>query len=172
MCCTIRNEESADIQLIRAVNCAAFPAPDEADLVDALRRNGNLLVSLVAMVGTEVVGYIALSPVRIKADSAQAWPVGAGLAPVAVAPTHQRKGIGGKLIQAGLDACLAGGVDYVVVLGEPGYYQRFGFVTASTLGLRNEYGVEIEFMVIELKKDCLSETRGLVQYSEEFSEFS
>lgn len=164
----IRTEEQADIPLVRTVHCAAFPTTAEADLVDMLRNNGNLLHSLVAMDGSQLVGHVAISPVSISDSSL----VGAGLAPVAVLPSHQRRGFAGQLIRAGLEACRDSGIDYVVVLGEPGYYKRFEFAPASKSGLDNEYGVGDEFMVIELRPNCLTDVRGLVRYSEEFRVFS
>lgn len=164
----IRAEEPADLEQVRSVHRNAFPTNAEADLVDALRTNGNLLVSLVASVGYELVGHVAFSPVSLGNDSL----VGAGLAPVAVHAAHQAHGIGGQLIRAGLVACRHAGIDYVVVLGEPGYYQRFGFSAAAKLGLENEYGVGDEFMAIELKPNCLSDQNGLVRYGMEFGVFS
>ena len=153
-----------DVPSVRKVHCAAFPTTAEADLVDALRSNDNLLVSLAAFDDSQLVGHIAFSPVSIGV----ADPVGAGLAPVAVLPSHQGRGFGARLVRAGLEACQAEGIEYVVVLGDPEYYQRFGFVPASSFGLDNEYGAQDEFMVLELKKDCLSGVAGLVRYGEEF----
>jgi putative acetyltransferase len=68
-----------------------------------------------------------------------------------VLPAQQRRGIGGQLVEAGLEACRRAGCGFAVVLGEPGYYHRFGFRRARTEGLGNEYGVDEEFMVLELR---------------------
>ena len=164
----IRAEEQSDIPLVRSLHRSAFPTAAEADLVDALRASGHLLVSLVAMDTSQLVGHVAFSPVSIS----DASPVGAGLAPVAVLPAHQQRGFGARLIRAGIEACRDIGIDYVVVLGEPSYYQRFGFVSASESKLENEYGAGDEFMVIELNQNSLSGTAGLVRYGAEFGVFS
>lgn len=164
----IRAEKQSDIPFVRAVHCAAFPATAEADLVDALRSNGHLLVSFVAFDESQLVGHVAFSPVTTSA----AKPVGAGLAPVAVLPSHQGRGVGGGLIRAGLDACRDEGIDYVVVLGAPEYYRRFGFAPAAKSKLENEYGAGDEFMVIELRRHCLSGITGLIRYGEEFQALS
>ena len=160
----IRTEQRSEFESVRAIHNAAFPTTAEADLVDTLRTNDNLLVSLVVSEDSQLVGHVAFSPVSI-ADSTL---VGAGLAPVAVLPSHQGRGYGGRLIQAGLDTCRNAGIDYVVVLGDPDYYKRFGFATATASGLENEYGAGGEFMVVELTEQCLSNTSGLVRYGEEF----
>jgi len=146
------------------VHSAAFPTTAEADLVDALRANDHLVVSLVALDEVQLIGHIAFSPVTIEGVEL----VGLGLAPVAVLPSHQGQGFGGQLIRAGLEACRELGVDYVVVLGHPNYYPRFGYAPASTYSLDNEYGAGDEFMVIELTPRCLAGHSGLVQYGDEF----
>lgn len=162
----IRPEQSTDIQSIHDVHAAAFPTKAEAKLVDALRANQHLLVSLVALKNSNVIGHVALSPVTLH----DCHLTGAGLAPVAVLPAQQRIGYGSQLIQAGLDACRQAAIDYVVVLGEPNYYRRFGFRTATKFGLQNEYGVVDEFMAIELTPDCLHNRNGLVRYGPEFQD--
>lgn len=164
----IRDEISADFEGVRKVICAAFPTTAEADLVDRLRENGNLLVSLVADMDSEVIGHIAFSPVRINGQQVSA----VGLAPLAVAPDSQRQGIGAKLIQAGLAACLRSNVAFVVVLGEPAYYRRFGFETAASHGLADEYGGGDAFMVAELQTGALATVNGVVRYGSEFAVFS
>jgi putative acetyltransferase len=126
---------------------SAFPTEEEACLVDALRRGGKVEVSLVALIVERIVGHVLFSPVSIDAPGARAREV--GLAPVAVRPEHQRRGIGAELIRAGLEECRRKGFDFVVVLGEPRYYRRFGFERAASAGLSNEYGVDEEFMVVE-----------------------
>jgi len=160
----IQPETQTDIPSVRAVHSAAFPGTAEADLVDALRANYHLVVSVVASDESQLVGHVAFSPVTIEGVEL----VGVGLAPVAVLPSHQGRGFGGQLIRAGLDACRELGIDYVVVLGHPTYYPRFGFTPASAFSLENEYGAGDEFMVIELTPKCLAGHSGLVQYGDEF----
>ena len=163
----IRPEQSADADGIRAVHLAAFAArPNEANLVDRLRQAGQAAVSLVALSGGEITGHILFSPVSLV--PAQHGQRGLGLAPLAVRPNDQRRGIGAQLVTRGLEACHAAGVDFVVVLGDPRYYGRFGFRRAGVFQLENEYGAEDDFMAIELSPAGLSGMAGLVQYRPEF----
>lgn len=164
----IRLEQPGDIESIRNVIKAAFPTSTEADLVDSLRCGGNLSISLVAEKDAQIVGHLGFSPVKITGQGTAQRIVGLGLAPVSVWPTNQRQGIGTQLIRAGLNACRSASIDYVVVLGEPDYYQRFGFTPASNRGLQNEYGVDAEFMALELTDACLRNSIGTAQYSHEF----
>ena len=162
---TVRGEIAADVEPIRVVHQRAFPTDAEARLVDELRAAGHLSITLVALIDDQVVGHIALSPVTI--DGTQ---VGLGLAPVAVVPEHQRSGIGSKLVRQSLATCRANDVDLVVVLGEPEYYSRFGFVTASAHGLRDTYGGGDAFQVVFLSANQPT-AGGLVQYAPEFALF-
>ena len=112
------------------------------------------------------MGHILFSLVSTTPPSEA---IGIGLAPVAVRPDMQSQGIGSKLIREGLHLCEKLGCSFCVVLGSPEYYQRFGFEKASPFGIRNEYGVDDEFMVIRfLERDVA----GLVQYASEFAMFS
>ena len=163
---TIRTEELDDIEQVRQVVTAAFPSDAESRLVDALTANGKAIISLVAMNGEEVLGHILFSPVKTTPPTEAA---GLGLAPVAVRPDAQSLGIGSRLIREGLRLCKELGYDYCVVLGGPRYYQRFGFEKASPFGIRNEYGVDEEFMIIRFSD---REVTGLVQYASEFAELS
>lgn len=162
----IREEEPKDIEQVRAILRAAFTTDAESKLVDALRANGKAITSLVAVCGADVLGHILFSPVT---TSPPAVVKGVGLAPVAVRPNMQSQGIGSELVLAGLDLCRDQGFDYCVVLGDPKYYQRFGFETASQFGLENEYGADEEFMVIHFSD---REVSGLVKYAPEFAMFS
>jgi putative acetyltransferase len=137
----------------------------ESKLVDALRANGNAIISLVAVNGDEVLGHILFSPVSTTPPSDAK---GIGLAPVAVRPQVQSQGIGSQLIREGLRLGEELGYDYCVVLGGPKYYQRFGFEKASPFGIRNEYGVDDEFMIIRFSERGVA---GLVQYAYEFAVF-
>ena len=92
----------------------------------------------------------------------------AALGPVAVAPTHQRQGIGGQLIVAGLEFCRAAGYDPAIVLGHREYYPRFGFRPAAPLGIRWEHGAEAHFMVLELRPGALAGVSGVARYRPEF----
>lgn len=124
----IRAEEPADAAAVRAVNELAFGQPAEADLVDALRAAGKAIVALVAVAGGRVVGHILFSGVRIEPDAGDAAAVAAGLAPMAVLPELQRRGIGSRLVEEGLVRCRAAGYGASIVLGHPEYYPRFGYV--------------------------------------------
>ncbi len=165
----IRPETPSDLALIRHVNQAAFGQDAEADLVERLRANGNLTLSLVAELDGQLVGHIAFSPVVVEANPMDVAVV--GLAPVAVSPNYQRSGIGSLLVKTGLAECRVLGYDAIVVLGHSHYYPRFGFVPASRFDLRCEYNVPDEvFMAQELRTGALAECAGLVRYQAEFNE--
>ncbi len=162
----IRPEQPKDISIIHALNASVFPTDAEARLVDALRANGKAIYSFVAVNEQDtVLGHVLYSPITTPLPSH-----GLGLAPVAVKPEFQNQGVGSKLIRASLTEIKADGYDFVVLLGSPEYYHRFGFQTASAFGLQNEYGVDEEFMVLNLSGRELP--GGLVRYAEEFGMFS
>ena len=164
----IRREKRSDIPSIRKVNESAFKGYKEARLVDLLRESIKATISLVATIDDKVVGHILFSPVTIELDPKNAR--GLGLAPLAVLPKYQKKGIGSCLVNEGLEECRAKGYDIVVVLGDASYYTRFGFKRASLYRLENEYDADENFMVLELKKGVLGSVSGLVRYQPEFKE--
>lgn len=167
--CQIVRERATDAGGVRQVNERAFGQPAEADVVDALRAAGAVTLSLVALVDERVVGHILFSPVVVIAPGGSEWAA-LGLGPMAVAPEHQRAGIGAALIRGGLDQLRSEGHDVVVVVGHPGYYPRFGFVPASARGLRWEHEVPDDvFMVCELAPGALAGRSGEVRYRPEFS---
>jgi putative acetyltransferase len=164
----IRPECIADVAAIRAVHEAAFPTPAEANLVDRLRQSANARISLVAEDEGRVVGHVLFSPVAIVADEV-GQTIGLGLAPLAVLPERQRRGIGSRLVIEGLAECRRQRQPFIVVLGHTDYYPRFGFERASRRGIRNEYGADEAFMVLELRPQSLPAV-GLAKYGAEFAE--
>jgi len=164
----IRAEEQSDWDAVRAVNASAFETPAEANLVDALREQARPFVSLVAEEHGAILGHIMFSPVSLSGHPALRIM---GLAPMAVAPEHQRKGIGSALVRAGLEQCKQLGFGAVVVLGHPGYYPRFGFSPSARFGIGCEYEVPEEvFMVVELQTGFLRGASGKIKYHTAFSD--
>lgn len=161
---TIREERPGDEASVRHVNVEAFSSPDEADLVDALRDACPHRLSLVAVdEGGTIVGHILFTPARLGDVE------GMGLAPMAVAPGHQRGGIGSRLVEAGLADLRARGCPYVIVLGHAEYYPRFGFERASAHGIRCKWDVPDDvFMILKLDPSKLEGITGTAHYRDEF----
>lgn len=163
-----------DIAAVERVNLAAFGQPDEANMVRAARATRVGIVSLVLGLTPEagdhtwsVVGHVMLSPVTLDG---RAEPRGLGLAPLSVLPEQQRKGFGSRLVNAAIERARLLGTAYLVVLGHPAYYQRFGFVPASRFGLRSAFDApEDAFMAQELVPGALHGVRGVVRYLDAFS---
>lgn len=161
----IRKEASTDVAAIEAVTVAAFQnaahtSHTEQFIVAALRDAGQLSVSLVADNDGAVIGHVAVSPVTISDDTA-GW---LGLGPVSVAPDHQGQGIGARLMAQALAELRASGASGCVVLGEPGYYSRFGFKAEPSLVLP---GVPPEYFQAVLFSGSLPS--GVVSYHESFA---
>ena len=133
----IRIENQGDILQVRSLNERAFEQPVEADIVDKLRQACPDFISLVAEDGKIIVGHILFTPVVIEESERKLQ--GMGLAPMAVMPERQRQGIGTKLIKRGLELLKEQGCPFVVVLGHPEYYPRFGFEPASRHNLKSQW---------------------------------
>jgi putative acetyltransferase len=164
---TIRAERPGDEDGIRRVHDAAFPGPLEGQLLDELRRAGRLTISRVAVIDDQIVAHIAFSPITIAGKV-----VGLGLAPLAVLPAFQRQLIGSILVTDALGECVAIGARFVVVLGSPVFYGRFGFEPASHWNLSDEYQGGEAFQALELIPGSIPAGGGLVQYASEFSVFA
>jgi putative acetyltransferase len=163
----VRPEEPADARQVRRVNEQAFGRAGEAALVDTL-RGGPATLSLVAVATGTVVGHILFTPVRIETPNGT-FPA-TGLGPMAVAPEWQRRGVGTALVRAGVDTCRRRGDETIVVLGHPEFYPRFGFVRASTRGLRFEHPVpDAALMVLDLRAGAGEREHGVVRYHPAFS---
>ena len=162
----VRFEQPDDIENIRRIHLEAFETDVEASLVDALRDSGVELISLVAENKGEIVGHILFSPVSMDGKCRIM-----GLAPMAVLPNWQGKGVGTQLVNAGLQACKKAGYEVVVVLGHADYYPRFGFAPSVNFGIKSEYDVPPEvFMVKALCDGALDGITGTVKYHPIFNE--
>jgi len=150
---------------IRAVNTAGFGRSDEADLVDNLRANRYALASLVAELDGDIVGHIMFS--RMSIQSSRGFIPAAALAPIAVLPEYQRRGIGSVLIRRGLEFLRAAGESIVIVLGHPDYYPRFGFSPEKARQLLSPFPPEA-FMALELTPGALDGISGSVVYPPPF----
>jgi len=167
---TIRPETHRDIPIIEALTLIAFKDHPHQDpqkgtvehlIIYQLRQAKALTISLVATEDNQVVGHIAFSPITIDAKDDK-WFV---LAPVSVLPSHQKQGIGKALIQAGLQQLKDQNANGCVVLGEPDYYQKFGFQAQNALvvdGVPQEY-----FMAQTLCAKTIPQ--GAVQFHPAFS---
>jgi putative acetyltransferase len=159
----IRREQPGDEAAIANLTTAAFGQPDESQIVDAIRRAGRPAISLVAIEGAEVVGHILFTAVQLEPVRAGIEMM--GLAPMAVTPDRQRRGIGSALVREGLRQCARAGAGAVIVVGHPEFYPRFGFRPGSSFGLRCEYPVPVGvFMAVELVPGALEGLGGLVTY--------
>ena len=134
----IRPEQPHDIAAVHALNETAFGQPAEATIVDSIRAACADAVSLVPVDNGQVAGHIFFSPVFASGERGTAQ--GMGLAPMAVLPERQRQGIGSLLARAGIEAMRKRKCPFIIVLGHPEYYPRFGFVPASQHRLSSQWG--------------------------------
>lgn len=164
----IRKEESQDRHAVHNLNLAAFDNGPEATLVDKLRASCPDYLAFVAVEDGAVVGHILFTPATVDGSSV----VGMGLAPMAVLPSHQRKGIGSQLVRYGIKHLRESSCPFIIVLGHPEYYPRFGFEVASKYHLRCPWdGVPDEvFMVTVADHNALPKVGGVARYRKEFDD--
>ena len=184
---TVREERPADAGAVRDLLQAAFATPAESRLVDELRTDPGYLPHL-ALVAVEdpagdgtrvVVGHVMLTRLRMGAvgdpadgDEQADGDEALALAPLAVRPDRQRRGVGAALMEAALAAADAAGERLVVVVGDPDYYARFGFGPATDLGIRTPYGKGRQVMALALPGAATADLpRGLVAYPAPFAAF-
>lgn len=161
----IQEERPDDIPAIRDVNRQAFGQDQEGNIVDALRSNGGCLLSLVAKLDDCLVGHIMYSPLSVGGEI-----TGAALGPMAVLPEYQRRGIGSQLVETGNNKLKDAGCPFIIVVGHPNYYPRFGFTRASAQGITCEWEVpDNVFMVRVLDEVRMRGVAGLAKYRHEFT---
>jgi putative acetyltransferase len=157
----LRAERPGDVEAVQAVVRSAFGQLEEAEVVERLRDDPDLIISLVADMDRHVVGHIMFSRLGSSAGLELAQ-----LSPLAVAPSRQGGGIGAALVEAGLGICRVLGLDAVLVLGHPGYYPRFGFTTEAARGLVSPFAGRDSFMALPLKPGL--ELVGEVNFAKAF----
>ena len=123
--CTSGQKQPLITQAIRALLTAAFGADVEADLADELRAEGYVVTALVASDASGVAGYVLFSDLAVEIEGRDI--AGVVLAPLAVREDQRRQGLGARLVATGLDLCRKSGKHLVIVLGDPAYYEKFGF---------------------------------------------
>jgi putative acetyltransferase len=173
---SIRKEQPGDFSAVGGVNRLAFGGEAEAVLVGKLRRSPGFIraLSLVAILEGRIIGHILFSPIQIRRAGGRARMIPAlSLAPMAVRPGLQSRGIGSALVRRGLTRARRLGHKLVVVVGHPDYYPRFGFEPARARGLEAPFPVPDEaFMVLELSPGALRGVKGMVIYPPAFAEVS
>lgn len=166
----IRQESKDDFTEVFEINKLAFGQDNEARLVDLLRNSNAFIpeLSLVAVFEEKIVGHILFTKIKII-DNNKGEAESLALAPMAVRPEVQNKGIGGQLIQAGLDKAKELKYKSVIVLGHEHYYPKFGFSPADKWNIKSPYDVPKDiFMALELETGRLKNISGLVKYPKEF----
>jgi putative acetyltransferase len=171
MTITVRPETPEDYDAVRSVNLAAFDTATEADLVDAMREETEYVpkLSLVAELDGQIVGHALFSEVMIERESSELKALSLG--PIAVLPEHQSQGIGSAMMNEGHKRGREMGYPFVVLIGHPWYYPRFGYVPARQYGLVPLWDVSDEvFMVCELTTGALENASGTIRYPRPFRE--
>jgi len=164
----IRRESAIDLPRIDDVVRRAFDRPEEARLVDLLRRLASPFLSLVAIEGDRVVGHVALSPVVV--EGVGTGPTSAGLAPLSVLPECQGRGIGNALMRSALVEARAMGWRAIFLLGNPLYYARFGFELAAPRGLHYaSHDFDSAFQCLETDPGSLDGATGWVRFHDAFA---
>lgn len=161
-----RPETAADIPAVHAVNSAAFGTTEEAALVDALRLDSAAWLPGTSYVAEAADGTVAAYALLTRCHVGDVPAV--ALAPVAVAPEHQRKGAGQAVVRAVLDLARVRGERLVLVLGHPGYYPRFGFEPAERYGIRPTFEVADEAMMVLVLDGSGGVPRGTIRYPAAF----
>ncbi len=165
----IREERKNDYDEIKEINDLAFGQENEGKMIEALRKTSDFtyLLSLVAEIKDKIVGHILFYPIKIKNKKEEFTVL--SLAPMAVHPEYQNKGIGSKLVKRGIKVARESGFGAVIVVGHPKYYPRFGFSPASNWRMQLPFDVPDDvFLALELKENYLKNCSGKVEYPKEY----
>jgi putative acetyltransferase len=164
----IRKETPADQDAIRRLYEIAFDQEAESYLIDRLRTGCPHYLSFVALQKDRVVGHILFTPVTLDSNGLS----GMGLAPMAVSPALQKRGVGRQLVRHGLDSLRESGCPFVIVLGHPDYYPRFGFEPASAYRIESQWREvpDEAFLIMVFDHAALPKEGGVARYRPEFDE--
>jgi putative acetyltransferase len=157
----VRTETPDDHSAIRGVVVEAFEGAQEAELIEHLRRDGDLAISLVAEIGGRVCGHVALSPLKSPSRTL-------ALAPLAVQNTSRRQGIGSALVRRAIDFAKFEKSEMIFVVGDPAYYERFGFTAAAAAAFSSLYAGP-HFKALQLTEGEIS--AAPVIYADAFDRF-
>ena len=165
----IRNEMEADYDQVYEVNLQAFNSEAEPLIVTKLRSSPNV-ISLVALVDSQIVGHIIFSPIKVETGFGINSSDVVALGPMSVSPKFQNIKIGSKLVRRGIEECKSKKYKLVVVLGHPNFYPKFGFIEAQPKGITCQWDVSSEaWMLIELIEGITQEIKGKAIYDNAFS---
>lgn len=163
----VRDARPADADAVYAVHAAAFPTTAEAALVDALELDGDVLAALVTEVDGQIVAHAVFSRMTVTGDGV---PIrAAALAPVATLPDFQRRGFAGALIEIGHEQLRSHGIAISFVLGDPAYYERFGYRAETAAPFASPYAGP-HLMALRLDKALSLPESGSAQYAPAFSQ--
>lgn len=165
----IQQETAQDFNAVFELNKLAFGQENEPKLVELLRKSSAFIpeLSLVAWFQNQIVGHILFTKIKIVNNENDTESL--ALAPMAVLPEFQQKGIGGQLVNSGIEEAKELGYKSIIVLGHEHYYPKFGFEPAEKWNIKSPYDVPANvFMALELTPNGLENTSGLVVYPKEF----
>lgn len=165
----IQQETAQDFNAVFELNKLAFGQENEPKLVELLRKSIAFIpeLSLVAWFQNQIVGHILFTKIKIVNNENDTESL--ALAPMAVLPEFRQKGIGGQLVNSGIEEAKELGYKSIIVLGHEHYYPKFGFEPAEKWNIKSPYDVPVNvFMALELTPNGLENTSGLVVYPKEF----
>ena len=157
----IRETRESDLEEVFNLIHAAFGNRAESDLVKQLISDGDVLINLLVESLDTIIGNVVVSKITMEPDIGLLC---GGVAPVSVLPDQQSSGVGSRLVTAAINESKKTGIDALFLLGDPDYYQRFGFVVST---LKIDYSVE-NFQELELTEDCLENIKSKVTYADAF----